>query len=307
MEREKVRFVSGGTECVAWHYPGSNGTCVIMVGGFSVTKEPATDLFAKRFNDAGFGVLAFDYRRIGESGGEPRLVLPVKDQLADWQAAIAFAATLPGVDPAKIALWAFSMSGGHAIRVAAENPQVAAVIAQTPYTGDLTATRSAASFQKPLAMVRFSAIGIIDAIAGLFGRPPRLVPLAGEPGTLSFLTTPDGLDGSRALAPGNKYPEWQQTVAARSALGVVVFYRPGRAASRVQCPLLVVVCDEDTTTLPSAVIQVAEQAPQGEAVHLPGSHYAPFLAAHEQAVDAELSFLQRHLLAEPAPAQGGRA
>ncbi len=91
LKREKVRFVSGDAECVAWHYPGSNGACVIMAGGFAVTKEPATDQFAKRFHDAGYAVLAFDYRRLGESGGQPRLTLPIGDQLADWQAAIAFA------------------------------------------------------------------------------------------------------------------------------------------------------------------------------------------------------------------------
>jgi uncharacterized protein len=83
VDRKKVRFVSGETECAAWHYAGTNGGCVIMAGGFAVTKEPGTDLFARRFNDAGFAVLAFDYLRIGESGGEPRQVLPIKDQLAD--------------------------------------------------------------------------------------------------------------------------------------------------------------------------------------------------------------------------------
>ena len=43
-KREKVRFASGATECVAWHYPADNGACVIMAGGLAVTKEPATDL-----------------------------------------------------------------------------------------------------------------------------------------------------------------------------------------------------------------------------------------------------------------------
>ena len=57
MERQKIRFASGDTECAAWHYPGTNGGCVVMTGGFAVTKEPGTDLFARRFNEAGFGVL----------------------------------------------------------------------------------------------------------------------------------------------------------------------------------------------------------------------------------------------------------
>jgi uncharacterized protein len=62
-ERKKVRFISGDTECAAWHYPGTNGACVIMAGGGAVTKEPGTDLFAKRFHEAGFTILALDYRR----------------------------------------------------------------------------------------------------------------------------------------------------------------------------------------------------------------------------------------------------
>ena len=86
MERQKIRFTSGDTECAAWHYPGTNGGCVIMTGGFAVTKEPGTDLFARRFNEAGFGVLAFDYRHLGESGGQPRLVQRIGEQLADWAA-----------------------------------------------------------------------------------------------------------------------------------------------------------------------------------------------------------------------------
>ena len=52
-ERSKVHFEVRGTQCAAWHYPGTNGGCVIMAGGFAVTKEPGTDLFAARFRDSG--------------------------------------------------------------------------------------------------------------------------------------------------------------------------------------------------------------------------------------------------------------
>jgi len=124
--REKVWFDSGGTECAAWHYPGTNGGCVIMAGGFAVTKEPGTDLFAKRFHEAGFSVLAFDYRHLGESGGQPRQVVRVREQLSDWFAAIDFAGRLPGVDPARLAIWAFSASGGYVFRLAARRPGLAA-------------------------------------------------------------------------------------------------------------------------------------------------------------------------------------
>ena len=48
-----------------------------MAGGLAVTKEPATDPFAARFNEAGLTVLAFDFRRLGESGGDPRQIVRI--------------------------------------------------------------------------------------------------------------------------------------------------------------------------------------------------------------------------------------
>jgi uncharacterized protein len=315
-EREKVRFASGGTECAAWLYPGSNGACVVMAGGFAVTKEPATDLFARRFSAAGFAVLAFDYRRLGESGGRPRQVVRIREQLADWQAAIEFAATRPGVDPARIAAWGFSASGGHVFPVAARSPGLAAAIAQAPNADGPAATRNAARHQRPLAMLRLTGRGVLDAIGALAGRPPRLVPLAGQPGTVALLTTPDtARDAARALNPGNRYPEWQQAVAARSALRIGL-YRPGRYASGVRCPLLIVVCDQDQSALAGPAVTAARRAPRAELVHLAGGHYAPFLDGHEQAAAAELSFLREHLLGRAGPDhpaaaaagyQGGRA
>jgi uncharacterized protein len=311
--REKVRFVSGDAECAAWHYPGGNGACVVMAGGFGVTKEPGTDRFAERFHEAGFAVLAFDFRHFGESGGRPRQVARVGEQLADYDAAIAFAATLPGVDPARIAVWGFSSSGGHVFRVAARNPRLAAAIAQTPNADGPAAARNMTRYQKPLAMLRLTGRGVLDALGGLLGRPPLLVPLSGEPGTVAVLTTPDAVDSDAILNPGGRYPDWQQTAAARSAL-LLGLYRPGRHASRVRCPLLVLVADQDRSALAAPAVAAAERAPRGELVRVPGGHYAPFTNAHETAVAAELSFLRRHLLDQvpaerPAdsPSRGGRA
>jgi uncharacterized protein len=304
VQREKVRFVSGDTECAAWHYAGTNGGCVVMAGGFAVTKEPATDQFAKRFHDAGFSVLAFDYRRVGESGGDPRLVLPIGKQLADWQAATDFARALPEVDPSRVAAWAFSASAGFLFRVASRDRQLAAVIAQTPTADGPAALRNASRYQKPIAMLRFSGRALLDVFGSLVKRPPRLVALAGPPGTIAMLTTPDSLDGVRALH-AESYPDWQQQVAARSALRLG-FYRPGRYTPEVQCPLLVLVCDGDQTSLAAPAVRAVERAPRGELVRIPGGHYEPFLGGHERALEAQLSFLRRHLLdTEPADRTAG--
>ena len=159
------------------------------------------------------------------------------------------------------------------------------------------AARNAARYQKPLALLRLTGRGLSDAAGGLAGRTPRLVPLAGEPGTVALVTTPDARDGNRALNLDNRYPDWQQAIAARSALPLG-FYRPGRSASRVRCPLLVVVCDQDQTVLAGPAVRAAQRARNAELVRLPGGHYAAFLDAHELAVEAEVAFLRRHLLGQ---------
>lgn len=305
-QRHKVHFSSGGTECAAWYYPGSNGGCVVMAGGAAVPKEPGTDRFAKRFNEAGFAVLAFDFRHLGESGGRPRQVIRIKEQLADWRAAIDFATAQPDTDPAKIALWGFSLSGGMLLQVAANDPRPAAVIAQSPLMDGPAAAVNASRHTTAVASLRLTGRALADALGGLLGRPPLLVPTAGEPGSLTILTTPDAMDGDRALDPDRQYRDWQQTVAARFALRIAV-YRPGRQAPRVRCPMLVVVCDQDRSALPEPALKAAAQAPRAEVVRLPGGHYAPFLDGHEAAVAAELDFLRRHLLGAPAPSATPRS
>ena len=77
--------------------------------------------------------------------------------------------------------------------IAARNPRLAAVIAQTP---------------------------LVDAP----GAMPRVLPCS--------------------------TPRAQLRLAARSVLRLG-FYRPGRYASRIGCPLLVVVCDDDHSTPPA--------------------------------------------------------
>lgn len=294
VDREKVRFTSGGEECAAWRYPGTNGACVVMAGGFAVPKEPATNLFASRFNEAGFEVLAFDYRGLGESDGLPRLVQPIDGLLEDWEAAIDFARTLPGVEPTKVAAWGFSASGGHVLAVAARRPDLGAAIAQTPLVDAPASAPRLSRHSTPIAQLRLLGRGVLDTIGGALGRPPLLVPLVGEKGSVAMLSTPDALEGDVALS-GADHPQWEQKVAARSVLRMGA-YRPGRRAAAIRCPVLFVVCDDDLSAPSDLTERVASRVPAGEVTRLRGRHYAPFLESHEEALDAQVSFLRTHLL-----------
>jgi fermentation-respiration switch protein FrsA (DUF1100 family) len=112
---------------------------------------------------------------------------------------------------------------------------------------------------------------------------------------MAMLTTPDATDGDEALNRGNAYPDWQQTIAARSVVPIAL-YRPGRTAGRNSCPLLAVVSTGDQTVLAAPALRAARRAPAGEILQVDGGHYAAFLDQHETVVAAELDFLRRHLL-----------
>jgi uncharacterized protein len=113
----EVSFDSGGTRCVGIHlaglsdaFVGEDGLrpCVVLAHGFGGTVDSGLMPYTQRFAAAGLDALAFDYRHFGASDGEPRQLISIREQLEDYAAAIAFARSLPGVDPERIAVWGSS-------------------------------------------------------------------------------------------------------------------------------------------------------------------------------------------------------
>jgi len=256
--------------------------------------DPATGEPLERSGEAGYSVLAFDFRRLGESGGNPRQLVRIGDQQADFRAAIGFARTLPEVDSGRLAIWGFSLSGGHVFALAAELPELGAAIAVSPLADGPAASPNALRHTTPAALLRLNARGLADAVGGLLGRPPLTVPLSGDRGEVAALTTPDSRVGPIALNPDGRYPQWRQEVAARSALRIG-FYRPARRASRIGIPLLVVAPEEDGVAPSKPAIRAASRARLGEVCRIPGGHYAPLLDQHEAALAAQLDFLGANL------------
>jgi uncharacterized protein len=305
--RSRAEFTSEGEGCAAWHYPGDNGACVVMGAGMGVTKEPGTDLFARLFQEAGYTVLAFDYRRFGESEGTPRQLVRLRDEHRDWEAALDYATSLPNVDSGRIAAWGFSSAGGHVLQLASSREVgLAAGIALSPLVDGRAALRHAAPHQSPRAAGALLFRALADALRVAMGGTDRhLVPLVGTRGTVAVLTTPDAVaDAELALDPQGEYESWRREVAARSVLGLPGF-RPIRWASEVNCPLLVVVADDDMSVPPRRGRDVARLAPGAELYEVTGGHYAPLLTTpsdvHHSVAQAQLDFLRRNLATDSAP------
>ncbi|WP_374729523.1 alpha/beta hydrolase [Caballeronia calidae] len=135
-----LTFNSNGVRCAAWHVSARSGAlaglagrpCVVMANGFGGTRDTGLLGFANAFADAGLDAFVFDYRGFGASEGTPRQDISVRRQRQDYDAAVAAARHLPGVDRNRIALWGTSYSAGHCIVVAAHDRRIAAVVSMTP-------------------------------------------------------------------------------------------------------------------------------------------------------------------------------
>ena len=134
MQVEHVDFWSAGTRCAADLYVPegrASGAGLVIGHGFRQTKEALTEE-GRYFCEAGYTVLAIDYRTFGESDGEPRGQLFPRNQVEDFRNAITFLSRRPGVDPARIGIWGVSFGGAVVIQTAAFDRRVRAVVAQSP-------------------------------------------------------------------------------------------------------------------------------------------------------------------------------
>ncbi|HEX4147581.1 MAG TPA: alpha/beta fold hydrolase [Pirellulales bacterium] len=289
-----MNFDSAGTRCAAWLFLPENAAgrapCVVMAHGFAGVREDRLDAFAERFAQAGLAVLVFDYRHFGASDGQPRQLLDIGQELDDWRAAIGFARSLDQVDPERVAIWGTSFSGGHVLTLSAEDANLAAVICQAPFTDGLHTTGSV-SLRHSL---RLTVAGLRDQLGALIGRPPYLVDVAGAPGSLAMMTTPDALPGYRSLATTGT--NGCRRVAARIALRLP-FYRPALLADRIRPPILFCICDQDVVVAPEPALAAAARAPRAEVKRYPLGHFDVYTGAgFEQAVSDQIEFLSRHLM-----------
>ena len=289
-----MTFRSDGERCAAWLYRPASGAaaapCVVMAHGWSGLREQRLDAYAARFAAVGLAALVFDYRHFGASEGRPRHLLDIRRQLADWRAAVACARGLDGVDPERIALWGTSFSGGHVVTVAADDPRVAAVVAQVPYADGL---RNLPRLGVRHAL-RLTRAGLADQLGALVGRAPRMILSVGPPGSLAVMTSPDAAPGFHALTPPGV--DWPNEAAARISLRVSS-YRPVRRASDVRCPILFAIAEDDEVTPPDLAEEAARRAPRSEVRRYPGAgHFDVYVGElFERVVSDQVAFLASHL------------
>jgi pimeloyl-ACP methyl ester carboxylesterase len=293
--RKDVTFQVKGTAISAWLYLPENLStpvpCIVMGHGFGGTKDMLLESYALRYQEAGLAALAFDYRHFGESEGEPRQLMLISNQLEDYAAAVEYARGLREIDPARIALWGASASGGYGIMIAAKDKNIACVVALCP---GLDHRASEKMFKEKLGIRHFLRLfvhGQRDMMRSRLGLSPHKIPIVGKPGTMAFFPLKDAYEGySKGVSE-----TFVNEICARVVLRSHGF-RPDKHAPNAGCPILIQICDHDTLA-PISPETERELSKYAEIKRYPIGHFDIYVRDDfERSVSDQLDFFKRRLL-----------
>lgn len=293
MKREDVCFAAGDAECTGRLFwpERANGRvpCVVMGTGLSCVRDQGLDAFAERLADAGFAALAFDYRHWGESGGVPRSLMGSAHQREDFRAAVSHVRSLSEVDPARIALWGYSLGTGHVQSLAADGADIAAIVCVAPLINSRGSLLHSGGWGH---IARLTVAGIRDMSRTWRRAAPYRIPAIGEPGSLAVINSPDAVPGMAAITPPGS--TWRNEICARIALSAP--YELARKVRRINCPALYCVFEDDDVNPPELSRRAAQSVPRGELQTYPGGHFA-FVSEEvfDRVVTDQVDFLRHHL------------
>jgi pimeloyl-ACP methyl ester carboxylesterase len=287
----KMTFESGDERCVGTLYrpdrPGE-APVLVMANGLGAERTFGLPSYAERFAERGYAAFTFDYRSVGESGGEPRNLVGAARQVNDLRAAVDGVRRLDGVDGSRLAVWGFSLGGGHALSAAADDPRVDAVVGVMPVTdgGVLVSDRPLGERARALAG------GVRDRLQSL-ALDPYTVPIVGDPETFAVFNQPNAESEFRSLVPPDS--TWENATPARLFLSLRG-YSPVDDADAVACPTLLVAGDRDDVVPASGVADAADALPEATLVRLPAGHFDVLGGRNfERAIAHQLAFLDTHL------------
>lgn len=119
-------ITSDGVELSAWYTPPQNEAVILVAHGHAgIRFLDRHVLFAQH----GYGVVSWDFRAHGESGGD--MVTFGYYEANDVEAALDYALSQPGVK--RVGAWGGSMGGAATILAAARRPELEAVVVDSTY------------------------------------------------------------------------------------------------------------------------------------------------------------------------------
>ena len=234
----KSRFKSNGAWCSATLYVPSEclqpPPAILMVHGWGGVQSTLLEPFQRRFNDAGFAVMTFDFCGWGESEGVPRNTINPWKRIKDVENALQHLKGSTQVDAQKLVLWGTSFGGGHVIDLAAAHPELLGAIAHVPLLDGLDAV-------KAIPLSRSLRFGLNAAADLLKTGQPLYIPVIAPPGQFATMDRDGAYDAMQAGTIG----DYDNRIAARSVL-TMGLYRPFKKIPKIRIPTLMVGATHDT-------------------------------------------------------------
>lgn len=216
LDYDRVHFsAEDGTRLVGWWMPAEPGAgTVVFLHGYGASKGQVLSV-AAFLVQAGFNVLAFDFRAHGESGGSHTTV--GLEEARDVRAAVRYVQALRGHEE-PIALFGWSMGAAAALNAADELPEVRAIVADSAFASlsnvvanNLGRFTGLPDFPfVPLIMLFAASMAgheagenVPERHAAFLGRPLLVIQ-----GTRDDIAQPEGDGGKLAAAGGERAQLW---------------------------------------------------------------------------------------------------
>lgn len=266
----RLTFRSDGERCVGRLYRPdrpSNPPLVVLAGGPVGVGGRPLGPYAERLAAAGYAAFYFDFRHAGDSDGEPRNLVSPTRQRADWEAALTGLRGRGDVATDCTVLWGVGLAGDGALAVAADEPRISGVVAQTPILSGRAFLR-----ERGVGFLAGGLLaGIRDRVQSVIGRPytvPVVADATDGGGRFALVSTPSASRAYRELADG----EWENRTPARSILAL--WRHTGNDdRHRPTCPVLLVGGTRDEISGIESAAEAATSLPDATLVRLPLGHF----------------------------------
>jgi fermentation-respiration switch protein FrsA (DUF1100 family) len=282
---ERITFTADDITLVGDLAVAARGApAVVLTGPFTGVKEQVVGGYAARLHERGLTTFAFDHRGFGESGGR-RAHEDSQGKVADLRAAVSLLAAHPGVDAARVAVVGICLGGGYAIRAAASDPRLRAVVG------------IAGGYNSPAYFSAGDPDGYRRALGSFLERYDEELPAVAAGGAVA------AMGGDEPFAyygtPRSAAAHWENRVTYGSLHALMTFDALGAAPLLSATPLLVVHGRTDAYCAPELAEAVYTAATGPKEIcwldaerHIDLYDVEPYIG---QAADAAAAFLHRHL------------
>ncbi|MCH4246742.1 MAG: alpha/beta fold hydrolase [Acinetobacter populi] len=262
---------------------------IVMAHGLAAERSFGLAAFAKRFAQAGYAVVVFDYRNFGGSTGKPRGLVSIRQQLQDWENVVLQLQKRRDINTRKVVLWGTSLSGGHVLSLAPQYKYVQAVITQVPY---IDGQESLKVYPKKY-LTRLSSIVAKDFMSKQLGLEPHTIAVIAESGIRCFASA-DSYAGFLSIVP--QYVERIEEIPARIMFSLSR-YRPILTVRKITIPVFLLGATQDQI-VPIEVTRlcVTNLAPFVQYHEFPVGHFDVYHGQwFEKNISMQIDFLHQHI------------